>query len=170
MIVNYEEYFERMGTETTGRFDVTPLFADSETFEALRADFLAGVSGEPTAVVGIDALGFVFGSALATELGVAFVPVRKGGKLPYPDDDLLSREVTDYTGTSKVLELHPDALGVDDRVLIVDDWVETGAQMRATADLVEAAGASVETVAAICVPRNEGTEPLFEQYEVHSIE
>ena len=170
MIVNYEEYFERMGTETTGRFDVTPLFADSETFEALRADLLAGVSGEPTVVVGIDALGFVFGSALATDLGVGFAPVRKGGKLPYPDDELLAREVTDYTGSSKVLELRPDLLGGDDRVLIVDDWIETGAQMRAAVDLVEAAEATVETVAAICVPRNEGTEPLFEQYEVHSIE
>lgn len=170
MSVNYEEYLELMGTETTGRYDVTPLFADPEIFATLRADLLAGVSGEETAVVGIDALGFVLGGALATDLGIGFAPIRKGGKLPYPDDELLSRAVTDYTDTSKVLELHPNSLGADDRVLIVDDWVETGAQMRAATDLVEAAGASVKTVTAICVPRNEGTNPLFEQYEVHSIE
>lgn len=167
--MEYEEYFDRMGTDTTGRYDVTPLFADPETFEALRTDLLAGVPDDLTVVVGIDALGFVFGGALAADLGVGFVPVRKGGKLPYPDEALHRQEITDYTGTAKTLELRADALDEDDRALLVDDWVETGAQMRATADLVEAAGASVAGIAAVEVPRNEGTEPLFERYHVHSL-
>lgn len=129
--MNYEAYLERMGTDTVGRYDVTPLFAEPETFAELRADLLAGGTGtpEPTTVAGIDAIGFVLGGALATELGVGFVPIRKGGKLPYPREVLLRRELADYSGEAKALELHPDALDEDDRVLLVDDWVETGAQM-----------------------------------------
>jgi adenine phosphoribosyltransferase len=152
-----------------GRYDATPLFADPETFAELRADLLARVPNTPTAVAGIDALGFVLGSALATELGVGFVAVRKGGKLPYPPEELLRRAFTDYSGEAKALELHPDALSPDDRVLLVDEWVETGAQMRAAAALVEAAGATVAGVLAIRVPESEGTEPLFERYDVRSI-
>ena len=167
--MDYEDYLDRMGTDTVGRYDATPLFADPETFAELRADLLARVPNTPTAVVGIDALGFVLGGALATELGVGFVAVRKGGKLPYPPEELLRRAFTDYSGEAKALELHPDALSPGDRVLLVDEWVETGAQMRAAATLVEAAGATVAGVLAIRVPENEGTESLFERYDVRSI-
>jgi adenine phosphoribosyltransferase len=167
--VNFEDYLDRMGTDTVGRYDVTPLFGDQDTFATLRADLLAGVEAEPTTVVGVDALGFVLGGALATDLGVGFVPVRKGGKLPYPDDDLLRREVTDYSGRAKSLEVHPDALSGGDRALLVDDWIETGAQMLAAADLVEAAGASVAAVAVVGALRNDATNPLFERYDVHAL-
>lgn len=112
--MDYEAYLDLMGTDTVGRFDVTPLFSDPETFETLRTDLLAGATGEPTTVVGIDALGFVLGGALATDLGVGFAPVRKGGKLPYAEAELLRREMTDYSGSSKALELHPDALDEGD--------------------------------------------------------
>lgn len=168
--MDYDAYHDRMGTDTVGRYDVTPLFADRETFAELRADLTADVAFEDvTHIVGIDALGFVLGGAIATERDVGFVPVRKGGKLPYPEAELLRRAVTDYSGTSKVLELHPDRLGEDDSVLVVDEWVETGAQMQAATGLVEAAGATVAAIAAIRVPENEGTAPLFERYEVHAI-
>ena len=166
--MDHEAYLERMGTDTVGRYDATPLFADPEAFAELRADLLAGVPDGTTTVAGIDALGFVLGGALAADLGVGFVAVRKGGKLPYPREELLRRELTDYSGERKALELHPDALDGTDRVLLVDEWVETGAQMRAAAELVEAAGASVAGIAAIRVPENEGTEPLFERYDVRS--
>lgn len=167
--MEYEAYFDRMGTDTTGRYDVTPLFADAGTFAELRADLLERVPGDPTTVAGIDALGFVIGSALVTELETGFVAIRKGGKLPYPPDELLRREFTDYSEESKALELHPDAVGEDDRVLLVDEWVETGAQMRAAAGLVEAAGADVAGVLVIRAHRNEGTEPLFDRYDVRSL-
>ncbi|MFC6826825.1 phosphoribosyltransferase family protein [Halopelagius fulvigenes] len=167
--MDYEEYFEQMGTDTAGRYDISPLFGDADTFAALRTDLCAGVDSEPTVVVGIDALGFVLGSAVATEMSVGFVPVRQGGKLPYPDDELLRRDITDYSEDAKSLELHPDELDVDDRALVVDDWIETGTQMRAATDLVESAGASVVAVAAIRAHRNEGTKPLFERYDVHAL-
>lgn len=162
-------YLERVRTDTSGRNDVTPLFWDGDAFGALTADLVDGLSGRPTSVAGIDALGFVLGAAVATELGVGFVPVRKGGKLPYPESRLRRRTVTDYSERSKSLELHPDPLGPGERVLLVDDWVETGAQMEATANLVEEAGASVAAIAAVRVERTERTRSLFDRYEVHSL-
>lgn len=110
-----------MGTDTIGRYDATPLFADPETFAELRADLLARAPDEPTAVVGIEALGSVLGGALAAELDVGFVAVRKGEKLPYSREELLRGEFSDYSGEPKALELHPGALSADDRVLLVDE-------------------------------------------------
>ncbi|MFC4359860.1 phosphoribosyltransferase family protein [Halobium salinum] len=171
--MEFEAYRDRMGTDTVGRYDLTPLFADAETFESLRADLLAEVptdpNSAPTVVAGIDALGFVLGSVLAADLDLGFVAVRKGGKLPYPEGELLRREFVDYSGESKALELHPRLLDADDRVLLVDEWVETGTQMRAAAALVEAAGASVSSIATVGIDHTEETESLFERYDVHHL-
>lgn len=164
--MEYDEYFELIGTDTTGRYDVTPLFTDPAVFEELRHDLVAGVSGEPTLVCGIEALGFILGSGVAVDLGVGFVPVRKGGKLPYTDDKLLRREFTDYSGNSKALELRSDAVAETDRVLLIDDWIETGAQMQAASELVEQAGATVHAITVITAGQNDQTEFLFDEYDV----
>jgi adenine/guanine phosphoribosyltransferase-like PRPP-binding protein len=95
--------------------------------------------------------------------------VPKRDKLPYADDGLLRRGFTDCSGERKAPELHPERLAGDDRALLVDDWVETGARIRATAALVEAAGASVAGITAVDVPRHEPTEPLFARHDVHSL-
>lgn len=168
--MSLEHYFDRMGTDTVGRYDVTPLFADPDLFADLRADLLAEVAcDELSHVVGIDALGFVLGGAITAEEDVGFVPVRKGGKLPYPPERLHRRTFTDYSGTEKTLELHRGRLGEGDRVLVVDDWVETGAQMRAATDLVETAGATVGAIAVIGGDRTETTAGLFDAYDVHAL-
>lgn len=168
--MEYADYEARLGTDTTGRYDVTPLFADSELFSELVADLLAPVDLDAvTHVTGIEALGFAIGGHVAARADLGFVPVRKGGKLPYPDDELLRRTVTDYSGAEKTLELNPEMFGDGDRVLLVDDWIETGAQMRAAAALVEAAGATVEAVSVLFAHRNEATAPLFDDHDVHAI-
>ena len=164
--MEYEEYLELIGTDTTGRYDVTPLFTDPVVFAELRSDLIDGISSEPTRVCGIEALGFMLGSAVAVDLDVGFVPVRKGGKLPYTDEQLLRREFTDYSKRTKILELRTDALTPSDRVLLIDDWIETGAQMRAATELVEEAGATVHAITAITADRNDQTEALFEKYDV----
>lgn len=167
--MEYDEYFQLIGTNTTGRYDVTPLFTDSAIFEELRHDLVGGVSGAPTVVCGLEALGFILGSAVAVDLEIGFVPVRKGGKLPYTDDKLLRREFTDYSNTSKTLELRTDAVAQTDRVLLIDDWIETGAQMQAATELVEQAGATVHAITAITADRNDQTEFLFDAYDVYSL-
>jgi adenine phosphoribosyltransferase len=98
-----------------------------------------------TKVVGMEARGFIFGAPVALALGVGFVPVRKPGKLPHD-----TRGVSyDLEYGSETLEMHTDAVAPGERVLLVDDVLATGGTARATADLVEQAGATVVGLAVL---------------------
>lgn len=130
--------------------DITPVLADPAGLSAVVAGLAsAGVDpdGAPRVdvVVGMEARGFILAAPVALALGAGFVPVRKAGKLP--------REVHavsyDLEYGSATLELHRDAVAPGDRVLLVDDVLATGGTARATADLVEACGASVVGVAVL---------------------
>lgn len=119
--------------------DVTPLLQDPaalrEAVDRLAAPFLGrGI----TAVVGVEARGFLFGVPVALALGAAFVPVRKQGKLPYRTH---AREYQLEYGRA-VLEIHTDAFKGDlgQRVLFVDDVLATGGTAAACLDLVRQAG------------------------------
>ena len=90
-------------------------------------------------VVAIESRGFILGGALADRLGAGFVPVRKPGKLPWK-----SRSATyELEYGTDTLEMHEDAVGPADRVLVVDDVIATGGTARAVGELTEALGASV---------------------------
>ena len=94
-------------------------------------------------VIGVEARGFIFGSALAYKLGAGFVPVRKKGKLPHK-----TRSVTyqlEY-GTD-TLEIHEDAFKPNARVLIVDDLLATGGTVKAVIDLIKAQKANIVGIA-----------------------
>lgn len=118
--------------------DITPILADPELFEVSVACFVeatraAGVEK----VVGIDARGFLFGAAVAYELGLGFVPVRKKGKLPY---QCQSAAYTLEYGES-VVEMHIDALFPGERVVLIDDLLATGGTAAAAVKLIEKMGA-----------------------------
>jgi adenine phosphoribosyltransferase len=118
--------------------DITPLLADGPAFAAV-VDALADGSESVTKVVGIEARGFILAAPVAYVLGAGFVPVRKQGKLPAPT--LAESYELEYGEAT--LEVHIDAFGAGDRVLIVDDVLATGGTAAATADLVRRTGASV---------------------------
>lgn len=80
-----------------------------------------------TAVIGIEARGFLLAGAVAIELGAGFVAVRKAGAL-FPGAKLITITAADYRGTRHQLSLRCDDLCVGERALLVDDWVETGSQ------------------------------------------
>jgi len=90
-------------------------------------------------VLAAEARGFIFGGALARELGAGFAPARKRGKLPA---DTISAEYVLEYGVD-VLELHADALAGGARVLVHDDLLATGGTTRATIELIEQLGATV---------------------------
>jgi len=96
-------------------------------------------------VAGIEARGFIFGTAVAYKLGVGFIPIRKAGKLPRETHAVSY----DLEYGSATLELHRDAVRPGDRVLLVDDVLATGGTARATAELVQACGAVVVGVAVL---------------------
>ena len=120
--------------------DITTVLQDPELFRDIIDSLKERYEGKGiTAVVGIESRGFIFGAPLAKDLGVSFVLVRKPGKLP-------SKTIgVDYAleyGTDR-LEIHADAVGPDDRVLIVDDLLATGGTAAAAVKLVRVLGAEV---------------------------
>ncbi|HSK47046.1 MAG TPA: adenine phosphoribosyltransferase [Coriobacteriia bacterium] len=120
--------------------DITPLLASPEGFKQ-AIDTLAETYQNIgiTKVMGAEARGFIFGGALAYTLGAGFVPARKPGKLPW-DTTAVTYDL-EY-GTDS-LEVHADAFGPGDKVLIVDDVLATGGTAAAKAELVKATGAEV---------------------------
>ena len=153
------------------RSDVTPIFADPAAFRALVEDLVAPWSAAPEGerverVVGTDALGFVVGTALALRLGVGFVPVRKGGKLPVRNERVAFR---DYSGQEKAFELRAEPWPRGTRVLLTDEWIETGATAAAAVELIERAGGVVVGIAAIAFRKNERTAPLWAKYRCHGV-
>jgi adenine phosphoribosyltransferase len=167
--MEYGYYHRRLNTDAVGRYDVTPLFADPGVFDNLVRDLGTPAPGDCTHVGGIEALGLVLGAAVARDLGCGFVPVREGGQFPLRDEQLHRRRLTECSGETKTLELARDLLGPGDRVFLVDDWIETGRQMRSACALVEETGASVAGVSVLRAHRDERTRDLFERYDVSSI-
>jgi adenine phosphoribosyltransferase len=124
--------------------DITPLLGDAEAFGDV-VEALAAVFGPVDKVVGIEARGFIFAAPVAYEIRAGFVPVRKAGKLP---SATFGQEYELEYG-SAVLEVHQDAFQPGERVLIVDDVLATGGTARATASLIQRAGARVVGVAVL---------------------
>jgi adenine phosphoribosyltransferase len=149
------------------RSDVTPIFAEPAAFKALVDDLVAPWRNEKIdRVVGTDALGFVVGTAMALKLGVGFVPVRKGGKLPVAKESVAFQ---DYSGAEKVFELRANPWPIGTRVLLTDEWIETGGTAQAAVELIERAGGIVVGIAAIAFRKNEKTAPLWAKYRCHGV-
>jgi len=122
--------------------DFTPLLSDGPALRAVVKDIARRYAGRVDVVVGIEARGFIFGAAVAYELGIGFVPVRKAGKLPGETHT----ETYDLEYGSAVIEIHTDALAQGSRTLVIDDILATGGTAAATCELIERAGAKVEAV------------------------
>jgi adenine phosphoribosyltransferase len=129
-----------------GHADVLGLLSDAgflaRAVAALAEPFEdAGV----TKVAGVEARGFVFGGAVATRLGAGFVPVRKPGSVN-PGPKAVHMSQPDWRGQNLAYELQRAAVVEGDRVLIVDDWAETGSQALAARALIEECGGTLAGV------------------------
>ncbi len=121
-------------------YDITTLLKDPEGLRRVLDAFHEPYRDQKIdKVVGMESRGFIFAPTLAYQLGAGFVPVRKPGKLPA---ETISESYELEYGTDS-LEMHKDAIGPGERVLIVDDLIATGGTAQATARLVEDAGGEV---------------------------
>lgn len=120
--------------------DITPLVQDPATLKTCIEALIAPYRDTPiTAVAGMEARGFIFGSLAAWELGVGFIPLRKPGKLPYD----VQRVDYDLEYGNAALEAHIDAIQPGDRILLIDDVLATGGTAKASCELVESLGGEV---------------------------
>jgi adenine phosphoribosyltransferase len=162
------KYLQLINTNTGGpRNDITPLFVDYRAFQELIEDFRAGLKDiEFDQIAGIDAGGFILGATLAWRCKKGFIPVRKIGKLPVP-----SHSVTfvDYSGKKKGLEIPRHALKRGMKILLIDDWIETGSQIKAAIKIIEGQGAKVAGIATIHADKGPKTDFLFKKYKILSL-
>lgn len=120
--------------------DVTTLFSDPRGFRIAVDQLLHPYTGTRIdKVVGLEARGFILGGAIAHQLAVGFVPIRKKGKLP---GATIEQAYTLEYGEA-VMEVHDDALLAGERVLLVDDLLATGGTAEAGIKLIERMGAEV---------------------------
>ena len=125
-------------------YDITTLLQDPAGFRQAVDALSAPFSDQSIElVVGIESRGFIFGAAVADRLGAGFSPVRKPGKLP----STTIRASYDLEYGSDALEIHDDAVGRGQRVLIVDDLLATGGTAKATSELVSRLGGDVIALA-----------------------
>jgi len=117
--------------------DITPILSDPALFRASVDLFLDRCRERKIdKIVGIDARGFLFGSAVAYELGVGFIPIRKRGKLPF------QTQIASYSleyGEAE-MEMHIDAIIPGEQIVLVDDLLATGGTSAAAAVLIRKAG------------------------------
>lgn len=126
--------------------DITPVLQSPEYFRLLVDLLVYRYMGQKIdAVAGLDARGFIIGAALAYQLNVGFVPIRKKGKLPF---DTVSQSYALEYGEATV-EIHTDAVKKGARVLLVDDLVATGGTMLAGVELIRKLGGEVVEAAVI---------------------
>lgn len=121
--------------------DITTLLTDARGFRRAVDELVQPLAGAKIdKVAGIEARGFILGGAIAHQLSVGFVPIRKKGKLPF---ETMSESYELEYGVDEV-EIHVDAIEKDDRILLVDDLIATGGTAGAAIKLLERAGAVIE--------------------------
>lgn len=146
--------------------DITPLVQDPATLHECIAALIAPFKdSEITAVAGMEARGFIFGSLAAWELGVGFIPLRKPGKLPY-DVQRVDYHL-EYGNAS--LEAHIDAIEPDDKILLIDDVLATGGTAKASCELVEKLGGHVVACAFVMELSFLNGRDKLHGYPLHSL-
>lgn len=158
--ISYREHIrevEDFPKEGIKFYDIAPLLGNGAIFASAIAEMAEPLRGNVDKVVGFDARGFVFGAAVAHQLGVGFAMLRKPGKLP---GEVAHVEYGLEYGTN-ALELQADGVSEGERVALVDDVIATGGTAQAGIELVRGQGAEiVEFTALIDLPHLGGSEAI----------
>jgi adenine phosphoribosyltransferase len=146
--------------------DITPLLKDVNAFRYVIDRLLDQFQDHQLdVIVAIESRGFLFGAPLAYKMGIPIVPARKPGKLPAATH---KAEYTLEYGKS-TMEIHADAVGPGQRVLLLDDLLATGGTLEASARLVEMSGGVVQDIGVIIELIELGGRRRLEGYEIFSL-
>ena len=159
-------YLDIMSPNTKGDkfawLDPTSIYINGDAFHDLLDDLAADLADVRCDVVaGLDAMGFVLGAALATRLGVGFLPIRKAGKLCVDTDKVT---FSNYSGRTQDMEMRQPAFAPGTKVLLVDQWIETGGTMDGAIRLVERQQGIVAGLVAIAMEDNDNTASYRQHY------
>tara|TARA_B110000971_G_scaffold207253_1_gene231289 strand:+ start:127 stop:747 length:621 start_codon:yes stop_codon:yes gene_type:complete len=160
-------YFSIMAPNTKGDkfawLDPTSIYINGLAYHDLLDDLCADIDPKDIDVVaGLDAMGFVLAAGIAARIGCGFLPIRKAGKLCVDTD---SASMTNYSGRTQSMEMRLPAYAPGTRVLLVDQWVETGGTMHGAVKLVEQQQGLVAGMVAIVMEENENTTRYRETYK-----
>jgi adenine phosphoribosyltransferase len=148
-------------------YDIAPLLGNGAVFAAAVREMAEPLRGNVDKVVGFDARGFLFGAAIANELGVGMAMLRKPGKLP---GDVARVDYALEYGVNS-LELQSDAIARDERVVLVDDVIATGGTALAGIELVRSKGGNIVGFSALIdLPHLGGSKKISEKdIAVHAV-
>ena len=160
-------YLPLMAPNTKGPkfawLDPTSIYINAKAFHALLDDLCEPFSPDEVDVVaGLDAMGFVLAAGIATRLSKGMLPIRKAGKLCVETDAV---SFTNYSGRTQEMEMRKPAFAPGTRVLLVDQWIETGGTMEGAIALVDRQGGSVAGLAAIAIEENDRTRGYRERFK-----
>ena len=153
-------YLNIMAPNTKGEkfawLDPTSIYINQKAFTDLLDDLMADLEKvEYDVVAGLDAMGFVLGAALAARSSLGFLPIRKAGKLCVDTDKV---SFGNYSGRTQDMEMRLPAFAPGTRVLLVDQWVETGGTMDGAINLVKRQKGVVAGLVAVAIEENERTD------------
>lgn len=147
--------------------DMTKLFADPVIFNSLIDDMCKPfLDKNIDKVAAIDAMGFIFGARIAEKLDVGLVLIRKEDKLQVPRKSI---SFTDYSDTEKALEIADGSLISKEKVLLVDDITETGAQLVNAIELITLSGGKVVGVSCVSISDRVRSDSAFSKYILHAV-
>ena len=168
--MNPEYYLEHIDFQATTKLDFTTLFRDPKVFRALILDLIKPFRHDDFNKIACpESLGFVLGSAAATELRKGLILIRKSGKLPNIQSNIARQTFTDYTDAKNSFEVNKALIEPGDRVLVIDDWVETGGQMKGLTRLLTRRGATIAGISVIGFNKINRTQGLQRRYKLRAL-
>lgn len=163
-------YLEHIDLKATAKPDFTTLFLDPDVFNNLTLDLSRPFLKDKIDKVACpEAIGFILGAAVARRMKKGLVPIRKANKLPTIRKRIVRQRFSDYTGKSSSFEMNRTLIKEGDRILLLDDWAETGGQLKGLIKLLEKQGAVIAGISLLGLNQVRKTRPLEQNYKLHAI-
>lgn len=165
-----EYYLEHIDLKARAKPDFSTLFVEPDVFRNLTLDLSRPFLHDAIDKVACpESMGFVFGTAVARHLKKGLVPIRKAGRLPTIRSRVVRQSFVDYTKERGAFEMNRTLIAPGDRVLLVDDWAETGGQLKGLIKLLEKRGAEIAGISLLGFNRVPRTRVLEEQYKLRAL-
>lgn len=160
----------KMKWPTFRRPDKTTIYENPEVFSNLIKDLIKPIRNEKfNKIVTFEAQGFILGGAIAHKLKKSLVVLRKERGFSSYKLPVIRNSFTDYDGRKKALEIKKSSIRKGDRVLIVDDWINTGAQVKFAIKAIEKLGGKVVAITTLRAHKSRKTQILFDKYNLKAI-